>query len=103
VFVFGYFLNAVATILDYILTIYMWIIIIRALLSWVNPDPYNPIVQTLYRITDPLLYKIRRMLPITYSFGRDFSPIIVIFAIYFLQLFLVTSLKTLAFKILSGA
>ncbi len=102
-FVIGYFLNAVATILDYVLTIYMWIIIIRALLSWVNPDPYNPIVQTLYRITDPVLYKIRRMLPITYSFGIDFSPVIVILIIYFLQLFLVTTLKTMAFKILSGA
>ncbi len=100
-FIIGNFLNAVATVLDYVLTIYMWLIIIRALLSWVNPDPYNPIVQTLYKLTDPVLYKIRRMFPITYSIGIDFSPIIVILVIYFLQLFLITSLKTLAFKILA--
>ncbi len=100
-FIIGNFLNAVAVILDYILTIYMWIIIIRALISWVNPDPYNPIVQFLYRITDPVLYRVRRMLPSSFfSFGIDFSPIIVILIIYFLQIFLVTSLKQLAFKII---
>ncbi len=101
-FVIANFLNAVATILDYALTLYMWIVIIRALLSWVNPDPYNPIVQTLYRLTDPVFYKIRRMLPFTYSMGIDFSPIIVIFIIYFLQIFLISSLKTLAFRLAAG-
>ena len=100
-FIVGNFINAVATILGYALSLYMWIVIIRALLSWVNPDPYNPIVQTLYKLTDPVFYKIRRMLPFTYSIGIDFSPIIVIFIIYFLQIFLVSSLKTLAFKILN--
>ena len=100
-FIIGNFLNAVAVILDYVLTIYMWLIIIRALISWVNPDPYNPIVQFLYRLTDPVLYKVRRLLPASFfSFGIDFSPIIVILIIYFLQIFLVASLKQLAFKIL---
>lgn len=90
------FLNALATILDVALNIYMWIIIIRALISWVNPDPYNPIVQFLYRITEPVLYPIRKRLP----FGQiDFSPIIVILIILFLQYFLVASLKDLAFQI----
>ena len=103
-FIIGNFLNAIAVIIDYILTIYMWIIIIRALISWVNPDPYNPIVQFLYRITDPVLYRVRRMLPSAFfSFGIDFSPIIVILIIYFLQIFLVTSLKQLAFKLLISA
>ena len=100
-FIIGNFLNAVATVFDYVLTIYMWLIIIRSLLSWVNPDPYNPIVQTLYKLTDPILYKVRKSIPLTYGMGIDFSPIIVILIIYFLQLFLITSLKTLAFKILS--
>ncbi len=100
-FIIGNFLNAIATIIDYVLTIYMWIIIIRALISWVNPDPYNPIVQILYRLTDPILYKVRRILPRAFfSFGIDFSPIIVILIIYFLQIFLVSSLKQIAFKIL---
>lgn len=102
-FIIGNFLNAVATILDYALTIYMWIIIIRALISWVNPDPYNQIVQLLYRLTDPVLYRVRRLIPFTYSLGIDFSPVIVIFAIYFIQIFLVSSLKMLAYKLLAGA
>jgi YggT family protein len=90
------FINALATILDVALNLYMWIIIIRALISWVNPDPYNPIVQFLYRITEPVLYPIRKRLP----FGQiDFSPIIVILIILFLQYFLVASLKDLAFRI----
>ena len=100
-FIIGNFLNAIAVILDYILTIYMWIIIIRALISWVNPDPYNPIVNLLYRLTDPVLYRIRRMLPVSFfSIGIDFSPVIVILIIYFLKIFLVASLKQLAFKII---
>ncbi len=100
-FIIGNFINAVATIIDYILTIYMWIVIIRALISWVNPDPYNPIVQILYRLTDPVLYRVRRYMPrALFSFGIDFSPVIVILIIYFLQIFLVGSLKQLAFKIL---
>ncbi len=102
-FILGNFLNAVATILDYVLTIYMWIIIIRALISWVNPDPYNPIVQILYRLTDPILWRVRRLLPSAlFSFGIDFSPIIVILIIYFLQIFLVGTLRQLAFRLLMG-
>ena len=91
-YIWANLLNAVAIILDYVLTFYMWIIVIRALISWVNPDPYNPIVQFLYRITEPVLYPIRRRLP----FGRmgiDFSPFIAILIIIFLQYFLVASLK----------
>jgi YggT family protein len=98
-FIIGRFLEAIATILGMALSIYMWIIIIRAIISWVNPDPYNAIVQFLYRCTEPVLEPIRRSLPIIYRVGIDFSPIIVIFAIYFLQVFLVGSLHDLAYRL----
>jgi YggT family protein len=73
----------------------MWIIIIRALISWVNPDPYNPIVQFLRSATDPLLYRVRRWIPINFG-GIDFSPLLVIAGIIFLQSFLVQSLLDLS-------
>jgi YggT family protein len=73
----------------------MWIIIGRAVISWVNPDPYNPIVRFLHSVTEPVLYPIRRWLPINLG-GIDFSPILVILAIIFLQSFLVQSLADLA-------
>jgi YggT family protein len=95
VFLIANFLEAFASILDIILNLYMWVIIVRALISWVNPDPYNPIVQMLYRITDPVLNRIRRLIP-AYSVGIDISPIIAILAIMFLRSFLVQSLFELA-------
>ncbi len=95
-FVFGNFINAVASLLDFILGAYMWIIIGRAIISWVNPDPYNPIVKFLYDITEPLLSKIRRYLPFTTAGGIDFSPIILILAIMFLQKLLVPTFYDLA-------
>jgi YggT family protein len=94
-FVVGNLLEALATVIYYVLTIYMWIIIARAVISWVNPDPYNPIVRFLYSITDPVLLAIRRRLPLSFG-GIDFSPILVILAIIFLQKFLVGSLYDLA-------
>jgi len=94
-FVFGNFLAALASVLQMLLSIYMWIIIIRALISWVNPDPYNPIVQFLRSATDPLLYRVRRLIPINFG-GIDFSPILVIAGIVFLQSFLVQSLLDLS-------
>ncbi len=78
-------------VLSFGLNIYMWIIIIRALLSWVNPDPYNPIVQFLHSVTDPVLYKIREKIPMP-GMGLDLSPIIALLIIMFLQHFLVQSL-----------
>ena len=94
-FVVANLLEAAATVLSMLLTIYMWIIIARALVSWVNPDPYNPIVRFLYSATEPVLYRLRRALPL-YAGGIDFSPIIVFVAIYFLELFVVRSLHDLA-------
>ncbi|MFQ5657686.1 MAG: YggT family protein [Candidatus Methylomirabilales bacterium] len=93
-FIFVNLLSAVAQILHLALFVYMWMIIIRAIISWVNPDPYNPIVQFLYRSTEPVLERVRRFLPITW--GIDFSPLVVILAIMFLDQFLVGSLRDLA-------
>jgi YggT family protein len=96
-FLFGNLLNAVATVLDIALTIYMWVIIISALISWVNPDPYNPIVRFLYSVTDPLLRRIRRVVGV--GFGIDFSPMIAILGILFIKYFLIASLRDLAFRL----
>jgi YggT family protein len=95
-FVYTNFLNAVAYVIEMVLNIYMWIIIARALISWVNPDPYNPIVSFLYRATEPVLYRIRRVMPDLG--GLDLSPLIVILIIYFLKEFVVRSLYMLSFK-----
>ncbi|MBA2879932.1 YggT family protein [Desulfosalsimonas propionicica] len=73
------------------MTVYMWIIIAQAVLSWVNPDPYNPIVRIIRQVTDPVLFQIRRRIPTVFG-GIDFSPIIVLLGIIFLQEFLVKSL-----------
>ena len=74
----------IARVLEIILEIYMWVIIIRALISWVNPDPYNPIVQVLTRLTEPVLKPIRKLVP-PYKVGIDFSPLIAVLIIIFLQ------------------
>ena len=97
-FIVSNFLVAVAKILDIGLSLYMWIIIGRAVISWVNPDPYNPIVRFLNSATEPILYPIRRRLPIHLG-GIDFSPVLVIIAIIFLQTFLVQSLVQLAARL----
>ena len=97
-FVLANFLIAVGKVLNVGLTIYMWLIIGRAIISWVNPDPYNAIVRFLHSTTEPILYFIRRKLPISFS-GLDFSPIIVILAIIFIQNFLVNSLFQFAVQL----
>ena len=89
------FLIAIAKVLDIVLTIFMWIVIARAVLSWVSPDPYNPIVRFIHNVTEPVLYQIRRRIPVSFG-GIDFSPIIVFLAIIFLQRFAVHSLYELA-------
>lgn len=94
-FVIGNFTFAVATILDFLLTVINWMIIIRALLSWVNPDPYNAIVQFLCKATDPLLAPFRRIMPM-YSMGVDFSPIFALMFIWFAKLFVVRTLFGIA-------
>ena len=94
-FVVSNFMFAIAKILNMGLSLYMWIIVARAVISWVNPDPYNPIVRFLNTVTEPVLYPIRRRLPIHLG-GIDFSPILVILVIIFLQSFLIRSLVQLA-------
>jgi YggT family protein len=95
VFVAENLILAVANLIHLVLQAYFWIIIARAILSWVSPDPFNPIVRFLYRVTEPVLRPIRHRLP-TFSMGIDLSPMIVILAIYFLDTFLVYSLRDLA-------
>ncbi|MGD9731637.1 MAG: YggT family protein [Desulfamplus sp.] len=96
-FIIGNFLKAVAVVLDYTLSIFMWIIIARAVLSWVNPDPYNSIVRFIHNITEPVLYQIRKHIPVNFG-GIDISPVVVMLGIIFLQNFLVGSLHKLAFR-----
>ncbi len=90
-------LIAVAKILDIGLAAYMWILIIRAVLSWVNPDPYNTIVRAIASITDPVLSWLRRQFPMTAG-GIDFSPMVAILVILFLRYFLVKTLFDMAMR-----
>lgn len=93
-FVISNFINALATIINLILGAYIWVIIGRAIVSWVNADPANPIVRFVYEVTEPLLARIRRVIPI--FGGVDFTPMILIIAIMFLQSFIVPTLQQLA-------
>ena len=94
-FVISNLLVAVAKVLDIALTIFMWIIIARAILSWVSPDPYNPIVRFIHNVTEPVLHQVRRRIPLSFG-GIDFSPIIILLAVIFLQQFAVQSLHQFA-------
>ena len=95
-FIIGNLIIALAKVISIILSVYYWLILIRALISWVNPDPFNPIVQFLYRTTEPLLEPIRRFLP---PLSLDVSPLITFLIIIFLQNFLVTSLLNLGWNL----
>ena len=97
--IIGRFFEALAVVTDYALTFFMWIVIARAVLSWVNPDPYNPIVRFIRNVTEPVLRHIRTRLPVNFG-GIDLSPIIVFMAIIFLQRFLVGSLQDLSVMML---
>ena len=90
--IIGYFFIAVANVLELVLNIYFFIIIARAVLSWVSPDPYNPIVRFIHNVTEPLLGPIRQRIPMNFG-GIDITPIIVILAIIFLKSFLVQSIE----------
>ena len=93
------FVSGIAQVLDIVLNLYMWVVIISALLSWVNPDPYNPIVRFLRGLTEPVFYWIRRKVPFVFLGGIDLSPILVILSIIFLRTFLVGNLQRLAHSI----
>ncbi len=93
-FVVENFFSALASIVYYVLELYIYVVIARALISWVNPDPWNPIVQFLTRVTEPALVPIRRLVGL--RFGIDLSPLILILILSFLQRFIVPSLMHLA-------
>jgi YggT family protein len=99
-FVLANFLNAVAYVLEFVINIYMYIIIARAILSWVNPDPYNPIVRFLYQVTEPVLSRVRSRLP--NMGGLDLAPVIVLIFIVFLQKFVINSIFEMVSKMKFG-
>jgi len=93
--IFGTLILALARVIDLVITLYIFIVIARALVSWVNPDPYNPIVRFLHAATDPVLYRIRRYVPLQFG-GFDFTPIVLLLALSFLQQILQSFLYQLA-------
>ncbi len=97
-FVLSFFFGALALVLHYAITAVEILVIARAVLSWVSPDPYNPIVRFIQSSTEPLLRLVRGKLPLSYS-GIDFSPLVVILALVFLDSFLVRTLAELAARI----
>ena len=98
-YVIGYLFMAIAKILDIVLLLFMWIVIARAVLSWVSPDPFNPIVRFINNVTEPVLYRIRALIPVNFG-GMDFSPIIVLLGVMFLRSFVVNSLMRLSANLL---
>lgn len=96
-FMLGNFLLAIAKLINFVLSAYVWIVIARAVITWVNADPYNPVVRFLRQVTDPILMRIRRCVPI--MGGLDLSPMILILIIIFLQSFLVPTLQQLAMSL----
>ncbi|GIW43995.1 MAG: YggT family protein [Candidatus Binatia bacterium] len=94
-FVIANLIRALAQVLDLLLHLYSIILIVRVIVSWVNADPFNPIVRFLYQATEPVLQRVRRTLPVTYA-GFDLSPLVVLLIIFFLQGFLVSSLYEVA-------
>ncbi|MHB8810206.1 MAG: YggT family protein [Desulfobulbaceae bacterium] len=97
-FMLSNFLLALAKLIDFVLSAYIWVVIGRAVISWVNADPYNPVVRFLVQVTDPILSRIRRVIPS--MGGIDLSPMVLILAIIFLQSFLVPTLKQIAMTLL---
>jgi len=97
-FIAGDFLSAVAAILDWLLSAYMLIVIARAVLSWVSPDPRNPIVRFISGLVDPISYRISRIIPTRIGM-MDISPLILLAAIFFVQRFLVSVLRDAAMRL----
>ncbi len=89
-------LSAIALVLETVLNLYFWIVVISCLLSWVNPDPTNPIVRTLRALTEPVFYRIRRAMSFTYVNGLDLSPVVLLLAIQLVETIVVRSLRQYA-------
>ena len=81
-------------ILNGLIWLYMWVIIIAALLSWVKPDPYNPIVQVLYRLTNPAYALVRKTIPTQFN-GIDLAPLVIIIGLQVVQLFITAAMRSL--------
>ncbi|MBI4353235.1 MAG: YggT family protein [Candidatus Omnitrophica bacterium] len=97
-FVLANFIEAVALVLRWVMDVLWWLIIIRAVLSWVNADPANPIVQFIERVTEPLLLPFRKIIP-AYKLGIDLSPVFALLLLYFLRIFLVQTLLEVALRL----
>lgn len=89
-------LGAVAMVLDSLLNLYFWVVIIAAVLTWVRPDPYNPVVHTLRLLTEPVFYRVRKWLPFTYMSGLDLSPVVVLLAIELVNRIVIASMAQYA-------
>ncbi|GAV19446.1 YggT family protein [Mariprofundus micogutta] len=100
-YILGYFLQALSGVIHVVLMTAMIVVIARAVLSWVSPDPYNPIVRIINQFSEPLLFPVRKRVP--YMGGIDFSPLIVLLVIMFLDNFLVPTLQTMAYSLIQGA
>lgn len=98
-FILGYFLQALAMLIHFVLVAVMIVVVARAVLSWVSPDPYNPVVRIIIQLSEPLLYPVRRYIP--GMGGMDISPIIVVLAATFLDSFLVPSLQRIAINLIA--
>ncbi len=90
-FVFGNLFSGIAYVLDMLLNLYFWVIFARAILSWIRPDPYNPIVRIIYNLVDPVTYRITKIIPTRIGM-IDVAPFILMLAIIFVQKFLVATL-----------
>jgi len=98
-FILGYFLQALAMLLHFVFVAAMFVVVARAVLSWVSPDPYNPVVRLVIQMSEPLLYPVRRHVP--YVGGMDVSPMIVVLVAVFLDNFLVPSLQRIAISLIT--
>lgn len=95
-YIIGTILSGLGGVIHTVIWLYTWVIIISALLSWVRPDPYNPIVRTLRALTEPVLWRVRRSFPFTYVNGIDLSPVVVLLALQFLDYVLVRIIAYIA-------
>ncbi|HJA80102.1 YggT family protein [uncultured Desulfovibrio sp.] len=98
-FVIQNILLAVGNVLGALLNLYFWIVVIAAVISWVRPDPFNPIVRALRVLTEPVFYYVRKWMPFTYRSGLDFSPVVVLLAIQLVKQIVVASLIELAARL----
>lgn len=101
-FVLNNFIEALALVLNSLLSLYWWIMLVAVLVTWLSPDPHNPIIQFLRAATEPLLYQVRRWIPFVVVGRFDLSPIVVLIGIEFVRYLLVQSLRDLAFRLAAG-